>query len=74
MASNRFNSHKSDINVGNISKGVAEHFNLPGHSTSNMRFLPFEKINSDDPTLLRSREEYWISRKHNLEFGINRQK
>ena len=74
MASSRFNNHKSDVNLGKISKGVSEHFNSPGHSASDMRFLPFEKINSNDPTLLRSREEYWIEKKKNLEFGINRQK
>ena len=74
MASSRFSSHKSDTNTGKISKAVAEHFHLPGHKFSDIRFLPFEKINSNDPTLLRSREEYWISKKKNLEYGINRQK
>ena len=37
MASNRFSSHKSDVNTGKISKSVAEHFNLPGHKPSDMR-------------------------------------
>ena len=74
MASNRFNSHKSDINTGKLSKAVTDHFHLPGHSISDMKFLPFEKVNSDDPTLLKSREEFWILRKENLQHGINHQK
>ena len=74
MASNRFSSHKSDVNTGKISKSVAEHFNLPGHKPSDMRFLPFEKVFSNDPTVLSSREEYWILKKKTLEFGLNRQK
>ena len=74
LASSRFSAHKSDVNTGKLSKAVSDHFNLPGHTTSDMRFLPFEKITSSDPTLLKPREEYWIMKKKNLEFGINRQK
>ena len=55
-------------------KAVAEHFNGPGHSMSDMRFLPFEKIPQKDETLLASREEYWIRKKQSYEKGINRQK
>ena len=74
MASLRFSSHKSDINTGKISKAVADHFTLPGHKTSDLRFLPFEIIKKDDLTLLASREEFWIQKKKLLQYGINRQK
>jgi hypothetical protein len=68
----RFSQHKSDVNLGK-DKAVARHFNLPGHSSSDMRFLPFEVV-AGDSTLLASREAFWISKKKTLESGINRQK
>ena len=74
MASIRFSAHKSDVNTGRISKAVSEHFKLPGHKVSDMRFLPFEIVTESNETLLASRETYWIDRKKNLQFGINRQK
>ena len=55
-------------------KAVSEHFNGTGHSMSDMRFLPFEKIPQLDATLLAAREEYWIRKKQSYEKGINCQK
>ena len=55
-------------------KAIAEHFNGPGHSLSDMLFLPFEKIKYEDETLLASRETFWIRTKKSYEVGINRQK
>ena len=57
----RFSGHKSDINTRK-NKAVAEHFNQPGHSSSDARFLPFEVVHGDE-TLLNSREQYWINKK-----------
>ena len=54
-------------------KAVSQHFNLPGHSASDMRFLPFESVKGDR-ILLESREQYWINKKRTFEMGINRQK
>ena len=68
----RFSQHKSDVNLGK-NTAVARHFNLPGHSSSHMRYLPFECV-AGDATLLASREEYWIRKKKTLESGINLQK
>ena len=69
----RFSHHKSDVTTQK-DKAVSSHFQLPGHSSSDMRFLPFEAIAEDDGTLLASREEYWIKKKKTLECGINRKK
>ena len=70
----RFCRHKSDVNTGK-DKAVPNHFNLPGHSSSDMRFLPFEALKGGgDATLLASREQYWIDKKKTFVFGINRQK
>ena len=64
----------SDVSTGKIFKAVAQHFNQPGHKLSDMCFLPFETVNSNDPMVLASREAYWIEKKKTFEFGINRQK
>ena len=47
-AADRFSGHKSDINTGKEFKAVASHFNQPGHKTSDLRFLPFEIVHSND--------------------------
>ena len=65
-----WSAHKSDVVTGKISKSVAEHFNEPTY----LRFQPFEIIHSNDPTLLASRESYWIAKKKVLHGGLNRQK
>ena len=68
----RFSAHKSDVN--NLrDKAVAQHFSQPGHSSSDLRFLPFEVV-VGGPEALASREEYWIQKKRTFECGINRQK
>ena len=72
-AASRSSAHRSDVRTGK-KKAVPEHFNGPGHSISDMLFVPFEKIMNKDETLLKSREEYWIRRKLSYEKGINRQK
>ena len=69
----RFSHHKSDVNTLK-DKAVSSHFQLPGHSSSDMRYLPFEHVAGGDQTLLASREEYWIKKKKTLECGINRKK
>ena len=74
QAAERFSQHKSDVNTGKVSKAVAHHFTLPGHRTSDMRILPFEIVPGDDPTLLASRESYWILKKKTFAVGMNRQK
>ena len=73
-AAERFSGHKSDVNTGKIFKAVANHFNGPGHKTSDLRFLPFEVVQGDDPFLLASREQYWIRKKKTFQVGLNRQK
>ena len=69
----RASAHRSDTRTGK-KKAIPEHFNGPGHSLSDMVFLPFEKISNKDETLLASREEFWIRKKQAYEKGINRQK
>ena len=39
---------------------VGVHFRLPGHSHSDMKFTPLEKIVSSDPFVRKVRESYYI--------------
>ena len=71
--SSRSSAHRSDTRTGK-NKAISEHYNGPGHSLSDMVFLPFEKVLNRDETLVASREEYWIRKKQTYEKGINRQK
>lgn len=71
MAAKRFTAHYSDIITKKCHKTVSKHFNLPGHSASNMVFLPFEKLRVKDSTLLTVREDFWIKKKETLKSGLN---
>jgi hypothetical protein len=42
------------------SKSTGEHFNLPGHSTSDMKFTAIEKVKTLDALYGREREKYHI--------------
>ena len=46
----------------NTTKPVGAHFRLPGHSHSDMVFLPIEKVISKDKFVLEAREAYWIDK------------
>ena len=71
-AAKRFYSHRSDITNKKVDKPVPEHFNRPGHSVSDMLFLPFEKLRKSDATMLNVRERFWINKKETLINGLNR--
>ena len=71
-ASDRFHCHKSDIINKKVHKPVPFHFCLPNHSSCDMIFLPFEKLNKPDKTLLDIRERFWIDRKQTLKYGLNK--
>ena len=65
----------------NTTLPVGSHFRLPGHSHSDLSFLPIEKIQSKDPFVRKVRESFYIkqysSLKHSslttIEHGLNLQ-
>ena len=71
-AAKRFSTHHSDIITKKVHKPVAAHFNLPGHGTSAMIFLPFEKLRFPDKTMLDVREDFWIQKKKTFLYGLNK--
>jgi hypothetical protein len=62
----------SDIKTKKVEKPVGAHFNLPGHTASDMVFLPFEKLRIQDKTMLDVRERFWIEKKKTFLYGLNR--
>lgn len=63
----------------NTSLPVGAHFRLPGHSHSDFKMIPFEKISSKDPFVRKIRESFYIDQFktvkkddiHKIEHGLN---
>ena len=61
----RFSEHVGSVTQpgqSNTNKSVGVHFRSAGHSHSDMRVLPIEKVRSSDPFVLEARERYWIQK------------
>ena len=59
----RFSEHVGSAtqpSQANTAKPVGLHFRLPGHSHSDMKLTPVEKVRSSDRFILEARESYWI--------------
>ena len=56
-----------------ISRATGEHFNLPGHSSHNMKFTILEKVKSIDPLYRREREKLLIRKFNSFYGGINKE-
>jgi hypothetical protein len=63
-------AHRSS--VGSNKGPVGEHFNLPGHQTSNMLVFAFEKVSDKDPFIVGARERFYIDRMDVVRQGINK--
>jgi hypothetical protein len=59
MAKTRFSEHVGSVTQpgqSNTNKPVGVHFRSAGHSHSDMRMLPIEKVRSSDPFVLEAKE------------------
>ena len=66
------NEHRGYVANKHLSKATGAHFNLPGHSTNDMRVTILEKVHSMDPLVRKEREELFI-RKFNTKYkGMNK--
>ena len=63
----RFSEHRGYVANKHLSKATGAHFNLPGHSTNDMRVTILEKVHSMDPLVRKEREELFI-RKFNTKY------
>ena len=67
----RFSEHKGYATNKHLTKATGAHFNLPGHSVSDMKVTILEKVHSMDPLVRKEREELFI-RKFNSKYkGMN---
>ena len=53
----------------NTRKTVGVHFRSPGHTHSNMKFLPIEKVRCSDMFVLEAREDFWIKKYEAVKSG-----
>ncbi|XP_065436529.1 zinc finger protein 577-like [Chrysemys picta bellii] len=68
----RINGHKSDIRNGNIHKPVSEHFNLPGHSITDLKVTIIEQKNFRNRLQRETAELKFICKFNTINLGLNR--
>lgn len=68
----RLAEHKRDIQSGDITKAVPKHFIETKSTIADLMFVPFKKIISNDPLILRHFETKLINEYNMLEAGINK--
>ena len=69
----RVNEHIGYVKNKKISEATGEHFNLPGHSHTDMKFTIIEQVKSLDPVYAREREKLHIKKFNTYHKGINKQ-
>ena len=71
-ANDRFGNHRGYVNNNKDDKATGHHFNLPGHSISDMKFQIIEKVHNKDPFFRKEREKMYINKLNTKLKGINR--
>ena len=57
----RFSEHKHYVISKLTTKATGFHFNLPGHSVSDMTLTILEKVFNQNPQYRKQREKMWIT-------------
>ena len=57
----RLAEHRAYVN-NNVDTATGEHFNLPGHTLSDLRITMLEKVRSNDDMYRKERERYFIGK------------
>ena len=57
----------------NPSGPSGDHFNLPGHSQSDIQGLGIEHVRSTDPFILKAREALLIKKFDSFRYGLNQE-
>ena len=68
----RFAEHRGYVN-NNDDTATGEHFNMPGHSLSDMTVTVLEKVKTSDDMYRKEREKYFIRKFNTYYRGLNRQ-
>ena len=69
----RFAEHRGYVNNKDESQATGEHFNLPGHSLSDMTITILEKVRSNDDLYRKERETYFINKFNTYYHGLNKE-
>jgi hypothetical protein len=64
--------HRGYVN-NNDDTATGQHFNLPGHTLSDLTVTILEKVRSNDDMYRRERERYFIRKFNTYYKGLNRQ-
>ena len=69
----RYYNHISYIRQKKLNEPAGKHFNLKGHGLQHMKGLLIENVRSNDPLILKIREEFYIDRFDTFQNGLNRE-
>ena len=69
----RFSEHIGYIKSEKIFEPSGDHFNLPGHSLSDMEGLVLEEVKNRNPFILKARETMMIQKFDAFRFGLNKE-
>ena len=68
----RLTEHRGYVN-NDDDTATGQHFNLPGHSLSDLTVTILEKVRSNDDLYRRERERYFMRKFNTYYKGLNRQ-
>ena len=68
----RLAEHRGYVNYGDDT-ATGEHFNLPGHSLSDLSITILEQVKKKDDLYRKEREKYFIRKFNTFYRGLNRQ-
>ena len=71
-AKERFLKHRGYVQNKELSQATGNHFNLPGHSVSDMTFTIIDKVHKKDPFFLKEWEKLYIQKFNVKMKGINK--
>ena len=69
----RFSQHRDYVKREILTEPSGEHFNLPGHSISDIEGLVIEQVKDKDPFILKSREHMLIQKFDTFRNGLNKE-
>ena len=70
----RFREHIGYVKSANLTQPTGNHFNLPGHTLSNMKVTVLEKCKENNPTYRKIRESYFINQFNTTAKGLNKKR
>ena len=72
MLKERFAEHQGYVKNKILSKATGQHFNLPGHSLSDMHITALEQVHHNDETYRKIREKHYIKLANTKHKGMNK--